>query len=310
MPRSAMHRLAAACVFLFVGSASAGDRPVRVLVWDEQQPEQRQAYGGKFLGETIAAHLSRQPGLKVAEANLESPEQGLDAAGLDAFDVVVWWSHKKNAAVSDERAERLASRVRAGKLALIALHSAHWAKPFVKLMQDRARADALAALPEAARASAKWEFVNENPQGRIPKAGGPPTPRVEKRGDVLRLYLPLCVFPAWRADGKPSHVATLLPEHPVAAGLPPRWNVPQTEMYSEPFHVPEPDAVVFEETWDRGERFRSGCVWKVGEGRVFYFRPGHETYPVFQQAEPLRVLTNAVFWLGTPEEAPPSPTKP
>jgi trehalose utilization protein len=44
--------------------------------------------------------------------------------------------------------------------------------------------------------------------------------------------------------------------------------------------------------------FRSGCVWRVGQGRVFYFRPGHETYPIFQQAEPLRVLENAVRWLG------------
>jgi trehalose utilization protein len=55
---------------------------------------------------------------------------------------------------------------------------------------------------------------------------------------------------------------------------------------------------VFEGRWDRGERFRSGCVWQVGQGRVFYFRPGHETYPVFKQPEPLRVLENAVRWLG------------
>jgi trehalose utilization protein len=69
-------------------------------------------------------------------------------------------------------------------------------------------------------------------------------------------------------------------------------------MYNEPFHVPPPDEVVFEEKWDKGEHFRSGCVWQVGNGRVFYFRPGHETYPVYQQAEPLRVLENAVRWLG------------
>ena len=71
-------------------------------------------------------------------------------------------------------------------------------------------------------------------------------------------------------------------------------------MYSEPFHVPPPDEVVFEERWDKGEHFRSGCVWKVGKGRVFYFRPGHETYGVYQQPEPLLVMTNAVRWLGVP----------
>ena len=103
-------------------------------------------------------------------------------------------------------------------------------------------------------------------------------------------------------DGLPSHVTTLLPEHPIAAGLPAKWDVSQTEMYDEPFHVPKPDAVVFEERWDKGEYFRSGCVWQVGKGRVFYFRPGHETFPVFKQAEPLRVIENAVRWMGTPSK--------
>ena len=100
------------------------------------------------------------------------------------------------------------------------------------------------------------------------------------------------------SDGKPGHLATLLPDHPIAAGLPKRWDVPQTEMYNEPFHVPEPDEVVFEEKWDLGEHFRSGCVWNVGRGKVFYFRPGHETYPVYRQPETLRVIENACRWLG------------
>ena len=87
--------------------AFAADQPIRVLVWDEQQPEQKQAYGEKFLGEAIAAHLARQPGLTVKTTRLEAPEQGLNEATLDATDVLVWWSHKKNPAVSDERAERI-----------------------------------------------------------------------------------------------------------------------------------------------------------------------------------------------------------
>jgi len=56
--------------------------------------------------------------------------------------------------------------------------------------------------------------------------------------------------------------------------------------------------VVFEERWDAGEHFRSGCVWNIGKGKVFYFRPGHETYPVFRQEIPLRVIENACRWLG------------
>jgi trehalose utilization protein len=112
------------------------------------------------------------------------------------------------------------------------------------------------------------------------------------------LTLPQCVFPSWRADGAPGRVTTLLPAHPIAAGLPEKWDVMNTEMYNEPFHVPEPDAVVFEERWDKGEHFRSGCAWQVGQGRVFYFRPGHETYAVYRQINCLKVIDNAVRWVS------------
>ena len=190
-------------------------------------------------------------------------------------------------------------RVKEGKLGFIGLHSAHWAKPFVRLMQERAKTDALKQVPEAERATAKWEFVNDAPYYKLIGRASRITPYVEKvEGAVWRLTLPQCVFPAYRNDGMPSHVTTLLPQHPIAAGLPALWDIPRTEMYGEPFHVPPPEEVVFEEKWDKGEHFRSGCVWTVGQGRVFYFRPGHETYPIFQQAETLRVIENAVRWMG------------
>jgi trehalose utilization protein len=63
--------------------------------------------------------------------------------------------------------------------------------------------------------------------------------------------------------------------------------------------VPPPDEVVLEERWATGEWSRSGAVWKAGDGRVFYFRPGHETYPVFKDANALKVEENAVVWLGS-----------
>ena len=294
--------ITAIATLLVAGTAiSAADpKPVRVLIWDEQQPEQKQSYGDKFLGETIAAYLEMQPGIVVKTTNLDAPEQGVDEAALDGADVVIWWAHRKTPALTNANAERVAARVREGRLGFIALHSAHWAKPFVRLMQDRAKADALAQVPEAQRSASKWEYVNDNPIYKGVKAEAPLTPSLTHDGDVWRLTLPQCVFPAWRADGAPSHVTTLLPQHPIAAGLPEKWDILQTEMYGEPFHVPTPDEVVFEEKWDKGEHYRSGCVWKVGKGRVFYFRPGHETYPVYKQAEPLRVIENAVRWLGRP----------
>ena len=268
------------------------------MVWDEQQPEQKQAYGDKFLGETIAAYLATQPSLSVKTANLGSPEQGLSEEMLDATDVIVWWGHVKHREVKDDLAERVVKRVVDGKLALVALHSAHWAKPFVRLMQERAKTDAMKMIPEAQRATAKLEFVNDKPLGVGVKRDSPLTPRLEQEGKVWKLTLPACVFPAWRGDGAPSHVTTLLPEHPLARGLPKNWDVAHTEMYDEPFHVPAPDAVVFEEKWDKGERFRSGCLWQVGKGQVFYFRPGHETFAVYHNAQPLQVIQNSVHYLG------------
>jgi trehalose utilization protein len=282
-----------------VNLLAAGPKPVRVLVWDEQQPEQKQAYGAMFLGETIAAHLGAQPGIVVKTAKLDSPEQGLDPATLDSTDVVVWWGHIRNSTVTDGNADRVVERVRNGKLGLIALHSAHWSKPFVRLMQERAKVDALALVPVEERAKAKWEYLNKSPISNGVKRDTPLTPSLAHERDVCRLTLPHCVFPAFRPDGAPSHVTTLLPRHPIAAGLLATWDVEHTEMYDEPFHVPAPDTVVFEERWDQGEHFRSGCVWQVGNGRVFYFRPGHEVFPVYRQAEPLRVVENAVRWLGT-----------
>jgi trehalose utilization protein len=280
---------------------SAEPKPLRVLVWDEQQPEQKKAYGDRFLGETIAAHLSKQPGLEVKSVSLADPEQGVSEALLDNSDVVIWWAHKRVSEFTEEHARRLVSRVVDGRLSLIALHSAHWSKPFVRLMQERAKSDALAQVPEAERATAKWKYLLEEPYPKVPKLSDPLTPSLAHEGDTWTLTLPACVFPSYRADGAPSHVKTLLPDHPIAAGLPATWDIPKTEMYGEPFHIPTPDAVVFEERWDKGEHFRSGCIWKVGKGRVFYFRPGHETYPVYQQAEPLKVITNAVRWLGAPK---------
>ncbi len=279
--------------------------PIRVLVWDEQQPQQKEGYGEKFLGETIAAQLEKQPGLSVKTAKLDEPDQGLSDATLDATDVLIFWCHRRVKDQDNARMEAVVKRVMEGKLSFIGLHSTHWGKPFVRLMQERAKADAVKALPESERATAKWEFLNDAPYYKAVGRAARITPFVEKgEGNLWKLALPACVFPVYRNDGAPSHVTTLLPQHPIAAGLPAQWDIPQTEMYGEPFHVPAPDEVVFEEKWDKGEHFRSGCVWQVGKGRVFYFRPGHETYGIFKQAETLRVVGNAVRWLASLTDKP------
>lgn len=275
---------------------------IRVLVWDERQPRQKEAYSN-WLGNEIAAHLRKVPGLKVTSAAQDDPAQGLGE--LDRTDVLVWWGHVRQMEIEAPVARDIVRRIREGKLQLIALHSAHWSRPFVEAMNERARLDALAGVPETERATAVIQESELFPRALMaPKYTDRVTPSVLYRkptdGPVrVQLTLPNCCFPAYRGDGKPSQVRVLKPEHPIARGLPATFELAATEMYDEPFHVPPPDVVVLEERWATGEWFRSGAVWKVGGGRVFYFRPGHETYPVFKDANALKVVENAVLWLGS-----------
>lgn len=283
-----------------VSASSAAD--IRVVVWDEQQPRQAEAYDN-FLGNEIAAHLEKQPGLSVKSVKLDDPKKGIGADVIENCDVLIWWGHAKNGAVSIEESKPIVERIKAGKLSLIALHSSHWASPFMEAMNERTRTDAVKRYPQTNK-SRKVTFEFVPPPGRFPPARDSivsPAHYAFQRGGVVtsvRVDLPNCCFPDYRNDGKPSQIETLMPDHPIAQGLPKTWAIPVTEMYNEPFHVPAPDEVVFKETWATGEWFRSGSVWNIGEGKVFYFRPGHETYPVFKQKEPLLVVENAVRWLG------------
>src|SRR6185436_8158303 len=210
--------LGALCVSILSVCAA---EPIRVLVWDEQQPQQKQAYGEKFLGETIAAYLEKQPGLSVKSVSISSPEQGLSNEILDHTDVIVWWGHVRHNDVTDEHAEAVVRRVLENRLAFIPLHSAHWSKPFVRLMQERAKADALA---EIGKPGADLKLSNDKPIGKAVKRDAPLTPSLRKiEGGGWELTLPACVFPAWRGDGAPGHMTTLLPKHPIAADLPVKW---------------------------------------------------------------------------------------
>ena len=280
----------------------ADDKPaVRIVVWDEQQPAQKQAYEN-FLGNQIAGSLQKQPGLEVSSRRLDDPEQGISDGVLDRCDVLIWWGHARHREIKPEAGQRIVERIKQGKLSLIALHSAHWSTPFIEAMNERTIADALATLTPEERKTAKTEVIRPEKYG-VPGRNDPLSPTNDRRREpdgtvVLKISLPNCCFPAYRPDGKPSHVRMLLPKHPIARGLPHEFDIPHTEMYDEPFHVPPPDEVVFEEHWDAGERFRSGSVWQVGNGRVFYFRPGHETFEIFKQSEVLQIIENAARWLA------------
>jgi trehalose utilization protein len=107
----------------------------------------------------------------------------------------------------------------------------------------------------------------------------------------------------WREIAERERVWVVEPGHPIAAGLPAYFEIPHGEMYGERFDIPAPDQLVLISWFQGGEVFRSGCCWQRGCGKVFYFGPGHETFPIYHQPEVLRVISNAVRW-AAPTDGP------
>ena len=276
--------------------AEAAEPPIRVVVWDEQQPTQKEAYDN-FLGNCIADHLRAQPGFEVRSLSIKDAEQGLSTQILDFAEVMFWWGHVRQADVKPEVGKAIVERVKAGRLTLVALHSAHWSTPFIEAMNERARLD---LRRQWADLPAGMLRIDEVPSQlfKAPARDARLTPcsDVQKFPDgrvAVKLHLPNCCFPSYRNDGKPSHLRVLDASHPLTAGLPATFSLPRTEMYDEPFHVPAPDCVRVEECWEPGEGFRSVMVWELGQGRVIYIRPGHETFPIFKDQHMLRLIENA-----------------
>ncbi len=108
----------------------------------------------------------------------------------------------------------------------------------------------------------------------------------------------------WREDDGTERLWIVDPGHPIVDGIGEYIELPETEMYGEPFDIPEPDRLVFTSWFEGGEVFRSGCCYRRGSGKIFYFRPGHETIPIYENPEIQRVLENAVDW-ATPNEGAP-----
>lgn len=100
----------------------------------------------------------------------------------------------------------------------------------------------------------------------------------------------------WRECGEKERLWVIEPGHPIVKGLGEYIEIPHEEMYGERFEIPAPDTLVFISWFEGGEVFRSGCCYNRGAGKVFYFRPGHESFPVYHQAEIQKVIENAVRW--------------
>ena len=99
----------------------------------------------------------------------------------------------------------------------------------------------------------------------------------------------------WR-DNTRERIWTVMPNHPIAAGVDETFVLEPEEMYGESFDIPNPDDIIFMGWFNGGEVFRSGCTWTRGHGRIFYFQPGHETNRSFQNENVQLIIKNAVKW--------------
>ena len=108
----------------------------------------------------------------------------------------------------------------------------------------------------------------------------------------------------WRNDGDREVVWTVAPDHPIAAGVPDPIISDHQEMYGEFFDIPVPDELIFISSFSGGEVFRSGATWFRGHGRVFYFSPGDQEYPVYHHPAVQRVLANGVMWAAPRRRGP------
>ncbi len=109
----------------------------------------------------------------------------------------------------------------------------------------------------------------------------------------------------WHEEAEKERVWVIEPHHPIVRGLPPYFEIPHEEMYGERFDIPKPDELVLLSWFQSGEIFRSGCCFHRGYGRIFYFQPGHETFPIYYQTEIQQVITNAVRWTAPSFEGAP-----
>lgn len=112
---------------------------------------------------------------------------------------------------------------------------------------------------------------------------------------IMKLLLGTSMTLKWR-HGDREKLWCTAPTHPIAAGVPQMIELPQEEMYGEFFDIPKPDDVIFTGWFSGGEVFRSGCTFSRGYGKIFYFQPGHEEYPIYYNKDIQNIIKNAVHF--------------
>lgn len=108
----------------------------------------------------------------------------------------------------------------------------------------------------------------------------------------------------WRESGDKEILWVVNPTHPIVQGLNEKIVLEQEETYGEHFNIPTPDELVFISWYSGGEVFRSGCCYHRGNGKIFYFKPGHEAFPIYYNPEIQKVIVNAIHWAAPAKDMP------
>jgi len=241
--------------------------PIRVLVWDENPSHADKNIYPEGIRTVISDALNAQSNgeIEATTAHLDQDEQGISAERLAQFDVLLWWGHGRHAEVSDETAARVKAAVHEHGLGFIPLHSGHYSKPFKVVLKAT--------------------------------------------GDLKG---------GWREiEGfETEEITVCAPRHPIAEGIE-DFTIENEEMYGSPFDAPPFETLVFQSYFpEGGEYFPCGFTLSVGNGidaeftsgggkganqgegagRIFYFRPGHETVGTYHLPIVQKILHNAVLW--------------
>lgn len=243
-------------------------KKVRVVVWDENAGHVPASVYPTGIRGAVAEGLKAldsEGQLEVRVAHLDEAEQGITDELLANTDVLIWWGHARHGEVHDSIAEKVKARVQEGGMGFICLHSGHYSKTFRAVLGCT--------------------------------------------GDLNG---------GWREADDTEEIRVCAPWHPIAQGIS-DFKLPAEEMYGGPFGVPPHEVLVLQSYFPLGhETFPCGATWTVGKGidpeftsgpgkganrgegigRVFYFRPGHETYPTYFNDNVRHVIYNAVRWTG------------
>jgi trehalose utilization protein len=243
---------------LFINTYALAAKPL-VVVWSEATAP-KDVYPNDING-AVAEGLACLEGWEVVRAGIDDPDQGLSDERLNKCDVLIWWGHKRHGQVKDELAQKIVRRVKEQGMGFISLHSAHFAKPNIALMSQ---AETSLQVLEKVR-----------PKGRVAAWG------------------------AYVGDSVTLKIMPTPPAHPIAKGVA-EFTIEHSERYSDPYAVPKPVAVVFEgdaKLKDGSiDHSQVGLCWEIGKGKMFYFQAGHETNPVFFDANVRKIMANAVQW--------------